>query len=230
MPVVVCLPGIRGDARIFEPLAAVAGDRGFLALDLPPGGPALAAARLRPQLPAERFHLVTGSFGGLVARFIPRARMVSLACIGTLPSPDHLDPSMRRRARLLLALPDRALELLYARHGRRSFQHEGLADALIDRLADRPLPARVLRARLRSVLGGAHGRVPGVPVAWVHGSADTQVRWSPAELRQTVAHAAVLDVPGGHFPHATHPTALWSRLERDWWSSVGPASVPSNPA
>ncbi|HCH63865.1 MAG: hypothetical protein CL927_02865 [Deltaproteobacteria bacterium] len=228
-PVVVCLPGIRGDARIFEPLTAVTGGRSFVALDLPPGAPALAAARLVPHLPSGPLHLVTGSFGGLVARFLPQARIASLACIGTLPSPDHLDPAMVRRARLLLPLPDRALERLYARHSRRSLQHEGLPDALIHRLVSRPIPAAVLRARLRSVLSGYHGQVPPVPVAWIHGVRDVQAHWSPSELRQAVGNVHLMEVPGGHFPHATHPTPLWSSLERGWWSTIPSHPSPPKP-
>ena len=63
---------------------------------------------------------------------------MSLACIGTLPSPTYIDPGMARRAHLLMALPDRILESLYARHSRRSFA-QGSASALIDRLLDRPI-------------------------------------------------------------------------------------------
>lgn len=223
---VVCLPGIRGDSRIFEPFAAAAVARPVVLLDLPAGAPAVAAARLRDQLPSGPFHVVTGSFGGLVARFLPASQLVSLACIGTLPSPTHLDPGMARRAHLLMALPDRVLESLYARHSRRSFAQEGLPPALIARLLDRPLAAAVLRGRLRSVLGGHHGHVPACPVMWVHGAHDAQVRWSVEALQRAVPHATVLQTPGAHFPHASHPVALWSALARDSWPRhPGPASA-----
>ena len=212
----VCLPGIRGDARIFAPLTARSAAVSWLPLDLPPGGPALAAARLRSALPAGRFHVVTGSFGGLVARFLPASRIASLACIGTLPSPAFLSPRMARRARALMVLPDSLLGRLYERHARRSLTADGLPSALVEQLLERPIDVPVLRGRLRSVLDGHHGAVPPVPATWIHGRDDPQITWSPAELQQTLPHVRGCEVQGRHFPHASHPAALWSILHPAW--------------
>jgi len=225
---VVCLPGIRGDARIFTPLTARSPSVSWVPLDLPPGGPALAAARLQSSLPAGRFHLLTGSFGGLVARFLPPARIASLACIGTLPSPAFLRPQMVRQAQLLMALPDRLFQRLYGLHGRRSLTTDGLPPALIDQLLDRPIDAAVLRTRLRSVLAGHHGALPPVPVAWLHGTDDQQITWSPTDLHRTLPQVRLFEVQGSHFPHASHPAALWSILHRDWWSAL-PETGPADP-
>ena len=224
----VCLPGIRGDARIFAPLTAQSPSVSWTPLDLPPGGPALAAARLRSALPAGRFHLLTGSFGGLVARFLPPERIASLACIGTLPSPAFLRPQMVRQAQLLMALPDRLFQRLYGRYGRRSLTTDGLPTALVDQLLDRPIDATVLRTRLRSVLAGHHGTLPPVPVAWLHGTDDQQITWSPTDLHRTLPQVRLFEVQGSHFPHASHPAALWSILHHDWWSAL-PETGPAEP-
>ena len=171
----VCLPGIRGSAALFAPLHAAleshashagrALARRLHPLALPPGAPALAASRLLPQLPRGRFHVLAGSFGGLVARFLPADRVASLLCVATLPTPACLDPRLVRRARVALALPDPVLEALYRRHGRRSLHAEGVPPEVVERVCAEPCPAAVLRGRLRGVLSGHHGRVPPVPVA-----------------------------------------------------------------
>ncbi len=225
----VCLPGIRGDARIFTPLTALHPAVSWVLLDLPPGGPALAAARLRSVLPAGRFHLLTGSFGGLVARFLPAPRIASIACIGTLPSKAFLQPRMIRQAQLLMTLPDRLLGPLYERHARRSLTAAGLPLAPVAQLLDRPIDPPVLRGRLRSVLAGHHGRVPALPVAWIHGTDDPQITWSRADLQRAVPHAQVFEVPGGHFPHATHPGDLWTSLHHGWWSQIPSARPTTDP-
>lgn len=212
---VVCLPGIRGNARIFDPLvahvAAELGHSGLLhPLDLPPGAPALAASRLLPRLPPGPLFLLTGSYGGLVARFLPEHRVAGLACVGTLATPGDLDPAMARRARLLMALPDRLLEPLYHQHGRRSLRAEGVPEATVAATVACPLPASVLRTRLRAVLAGHHGRWPAVPTVRVWGHRDPQYA-PPAEPLPGV-HS--LRVEGGHFPHASHPAALWRALQQ----------------
>jgi len=212
---VVCLPGIRGNARIFDPLVAhVAAEQGHSGLlhplDLPPGAPALAASRLMSRLPPGPFFLLTGSYGGLVARFLPEPRMVGLACVGTLASPGALDPAMARRARLLMALPDGMLERLYHQHGRRSLRAAGVPEPTVAATVERPLPASVLRTRLRAVLAGHHGRWPAVPTVRVWGHRDPQYP-PPAEPLPGVRS---LRVEGGHFPHASHPAALWRALQQ----------------
>lgn len=218
---IVCLPGIRGDRRVFSPLLDVAGaETPMVPLDLPPGAPALAAARLLPHLPAGPVHLLTGSYGGLVARFLPPQRIASLACIGTLPAPTFLDPQLVGKAQGLLALPDGMMARLYRIHGRRSLQREGVPEAVVAALCDHPLSARTLRGRLRGVLSGHHGVVPPVPCAWIHGSEDAQIRWTEAQLRAAVPGVTCLEVDGGHFPHATHPAILWRTLRDDWWAGL----------
>ncbi len=217
---VVCLPGIRGDATVFSRLEATAPAVTWVPLDLPPGAPALAASRLWPHLPSGRFHVLTGSYGGLVARFLPTERVASLACVGTLPSPVHLRLSMVRRARVLLRLPDALLETFYARHTRSSLRAEGLPESLVEALLRRPVEAAVLRGRLRGVLSGHHGECPDVPTAVVQGALDGQVGWSDEDIRRVQPHAAILQVEGGHFPHASHPEAFWDVLCAEWWPRV----------
>lgn len=218
---VVCLPGIRGDARIFEPLVELVGDTARLVpLDLPSGAPALAAARLVPRLPAGPVHLLTGSYGGLVARWLPRARVASVACVGTLPSPAWLTAGAAWRARLLMGLPDALLARLYQRHGLRSLTAAGVPERVVAAVVGRAVPATVLRARLRGVLSGHHGTVPDLPMAWIHGRSDAQVTWSPDDVRRLHPGSVVFEVDGDHFPHASDPAALWSTLCAAWFPVV----------
>ena len=70
---VVCIPGIRGDGGIFRAFNALVESRELRSYDLPPGPPGLAASRLR-DLP-QRFHVLTGSYGGLVARHLSPERV-----------------------------------------------------------------------------------------------------------------------------------------------------------
>jgi len=216
---VVCLPGIRGHAGLFRDFSAQvrADQRQAVALDLPPGPPALAAARLS-DLPG-RFHLITGSYGGLVARHLAAERVASLACIGTLPHPRFLQPAMARRARWICRLPDPLLGRLYRWHGRRALRADGVPEAIVDVLDASPLKPGVLRTRLRAVFDGHHGRPLQVPTLWLHGIDDPQVVWTDADLHDAVPWAASAQVPGGHFPHASHPAELWSRVA-GWWTAA----------
>ena len=214
---VVCIPGIRGDGGIFRAFAdqVESSARGIMLCDLPPGAPALAASRLTG-LP-HRFHVVTGSYGGLVARHLPSHRMASLACIATLPHPRHLQAGMARQARWICRLPDATLGPLYARHSRRSMRDEGVPDDLLEDIQSQPLAPTTLRGRLRAVFAGHHGRPPELPTLWLHGERDPQVVWTKADVRAACPWAELSAVPGGHFPHASHPAELHDLLE-PWWT------------
>lgn len=236
----VCLPGLRGSAEIFAPLHAElpthesrlrAAPGPLWPLALPPGSPALAAARLLPHLPPGRFHVLTGSYGGLVARFLPHHRLASLVCVGTLPSPAFLEPRMATRARWMMALPDPLLAALYHQHGRRSLAGDGVQAAVVDQVCAEPLAAPVLRARLRAVLSGHHGSTPPGPVAWVTGTDDPHVSWSPADLKAVVPHAVSITVPGRHFPHASHPAAFWREVQEAFpaWQASPPGPDARSP-
>lgn len=212
---VVCIPGIRGDGGIFRAFEALVESREVRACDLPPGPPGLAASRLR-DLP-QRFHVLTGSYGGLVARHLSPERVASLACIATLPHPRHLQPSMARQARWICALPDSVLGPLYSRHSRRSMLADGVPDQLVRDIQGRPLPPTILRARLRAVFAGHHGEPAGLPTMWLQGDRDPQVVWTDTDVHAVCPGAEVCTVPGGHFPHASHPAELHDLLE-PWWT------------
>lgn len=219
---VVALPGIRGHRRIFEPLQRIWTEgRPLYPLDLPPGGPALAAHRLR--LPAPRVHLLTGSYGGLVARCLPRHRVASLTCVGTLPHPRFLDPAMIRRARVFSALPAPLLSAVYTWHGRRSYTREGLSADLV-----RAVEPTVLRGRLHAVTTGQHAPLsPTMPALWIHGKADAQVRWTPSDLADL--GIKLKTIPGGHFCHASHPAELLAAVRPHWDAAEALPCLPVLP-
>lgn len=170
-------------------------------------------------LDADSVHLITGSYGGLVARHLPPSRIASLTCIGTLPHPRHLQPAMARQAQALCLLPDAVLERVYAAHSRRSLKAAGVPDCVRAELAQEPLGASVLRGRLKAVVDGRHGSPPPVPTLWVHGVDDGQVVWSTHDLKEACPWAEQVKVPGGHFPHATHPAPLLNAVLPFWRSA-----------
>lgn len=200
-PLVVCLPGFLGDVRVFHPFQRLAHARyevRLQELDDPP-----------PDRPA---HVLTGSFGGLVAAGWPAHTLRSLAMVGTLPHPSLVPASVRLQSRLLQRLPTAVLEPLYRRHSARSLAADGVD------LQTRGLDARTLRRRLRFVM--QHDFVfPDVPTLFVMGATDPQAPTSGQVLRFQ-PHAEVAHVPGGHRPYASHPGPLLTELER-WWRSLG---------
>ncbi|MCP4806825.1 MAG: alpha/beta hydrolase [Proteobacteria bacterium] len=208
---IVCLPGLLGDRRIFEPFRAVAWTRHDLhLLDLPPGAPREAAAAL--ELPPGRHHLLTGSYGGLVARCLPPERIASIACVATLPHPSLCPPGIRRTTRLLRHTPAPLVEALYRRHQRRSLALDGVPDELTLRSLDK----RTLVQRLDGVLAWDLPPPPLVPTLWLLGATDPQAAWSVADVLAHRPDVEVAHVPGGHRPYASHPGPLLTRLERFW--------------
>lgn len=222
----VCLPGFLGDARIFEPLGPLlAARRGAMAFDLPPGGPAEAAAALAPALEAvgRPVHLLTGSFGGLVARSLPPALLASLAMVATLPDPALIPPGVRAQAALLTLAPAPLIPAIYRRHLRRALAADGVPRDLALRLVARGLDKATLLGRLRGVLRWETGPLPPCPILWVRGATDPQA--PPVEALPDVAE--VTHVPGGHRPYASHPGPLFTRLER-FWGEVSSSSTRSS--
>lgn len=211
---VLCLPGLLGAACVFEPFAALASARRIVrAWELPPGSPREAAALLAERLD-EPHHLVTGSFGGLVARCLPPASIASLACVATLPDVSLTPPSVRARVRALEWLPAPAVERLYRRHSRRSLALDGVPSELIQKTSG--LDAATLRGRLRGVLDWDLPEPPRVPTLWVLGASDAEAPWSVAEVLAHRPDVEVTHVPGGHRPYSSHPGPLLTRLERFW--------------
>lgn len=218
---VVGLPGFLGDSRELEPLAERLAERRPVWLyDLPPGAPDEAAAQLAPQLerdldrPAD---LITGSFGGLVARALPPALLRSLAAVATLPGPDLIPPGIRWQARVLARLPAALVERAYAHHLRGALARDGVPPALIAALCGpRPLARDTLLGRLRGVLAWRTGPPPACPTLWVRGATDAEAPWSAEEVQARWPGVSVVHVPGGHRPYASHPGPLVTALERSW--------------
>ena len=210
----LCLPGLLGDACVFEPFAIAASARRIVrAWDLPTGSPAEAANALSARL-QQPHHVLTGSFGGLVARCLPPERLASLACVATLPDQDLVPESIRRRIAALDRLPDVLVEALYRRHSRRSLGLDGVPSVLIDRT--RGLDATTLRARLHGVLDWQLPPPPEVPTLWILGATDPQAAWSVDDVLARRPDVEVTHVPGGHRPYASHPGPLLTRLEQFW--------------
>lgn len=211
LELIVCLPGLLGDHRVFEPFLTRARQHvEAVALDLPPGSPRQAAAAL--QLPPGRHHFVTGSFGGLVAWCLDPARIASIACVSTLPDISMCPGRIRRQTALLRALPAPLVEAMYRRHQQRSLDEDGVPPQLHLRSLDK----ETLVGRLQGVLDWDLPPPPDVPTLWLLGATDTQSRQTPVEVLRHRPDAQVARIPGGHRPYASHPGPMLTRLRRFW--------------
>lgn len=219
---ILCIPGVLGDALVFEPLVAQLADerRVFLA-DLPPGDPWRAAAIIARRLEATGpFHVVTGSYGGLVCHKLPAHLVRSGAHVATLPSLAQRDQLQVLKGRVLRKLPAAIVEPMYQRHLRESLSAEGLDPQLIERVLGRPRTKDELIGRLQCLLDDEFPERPeSRPTLWILGEDDDQVPWSEAEVQAHHPQAQVARVPGGHRPYATHPEALLAHL-RPFWAQV----------
>lgn len=222
LPPVLCLPGILGDALVFEPLAELlAGKRRVFLADLPPGDPWRSAAILARRLEATGpFHVVTGSYGGLVCHKLPAHLVLSGAHVGTLPSLAQRDPLQLLKGRVLRKLPAALVEPLYRRHLRDSLNAEGLDAALIERVLGRARSKEELIGRLQCLLDDEFPERPDQrPTLWILGQDDPQAAWSTQDIQAHHPDAQVAHLPGGHRPYATQPAPLLARLE-DFWAQV----------
>lgn len=216
---VVALPGFVGDAREIAPLGRGL-DRRFVAFDLPPGSPAVAAAKLAPIVRAragDRYHVVAGSFGGLVAFGLPG--VVSLVAFATVPGRAEIPPGVARLRRLLGPLPPGAVRALYRARLRRRLAQEGLPDALIDTLVAAAPDKPVLLGRLDGLLAWDVPPAPRVPMWWCRGAADREAPWPDEAVRRAWPHVHLRRVIGGHRPYASHPDGLLPALRSAWASA-----------
>jgi pimeloyl-ACP methyl ester carboxylesterase len=215
---VVFLPGLHGRSAVFDPLRDVVhlGDA-WNAWDLPPGGPRDAAAALAPRL--ERLgpaHLVTGSYGGLIALQLPPEKIRSLVMVGTCPHPGLLPPHVSRQVALLGALPSFLVRSLYRAHLGRSLRGDGVPPATRQRILDQCPGVGTLLERLDGALQdqGANQAPPNL--LWVRGTGDALCPWDDGEVVSAWPGANVQSVPGGHRPWASHPQAFAAILHAFW--------------
>ncbi len=216
---VVCLPGLLGDARVFEPLFDVLeSEREITGIDLPPGSFSDAAAVISAKL-SERWDqpvdLVTGSFGGLVALSLPRANVRSIATVGTMPNNRFFPTAMARMLRGIQSMPSSWVERLYRQHLARSLERDGVPANIRTAIAQRTIRKRVLIDRLRSIQRENPAGLD-VPLLWLTGSEDGQTRWSSSEVLAAYPQAIIDSVPGAHRPYASHPEHLADRLRQFW--------------
>ncbi|MFT5586669.1 MAG: pimeloyl-ACP methyl ester carboxylesterase [Cognaticolwellia sp.] len=222
LPPVLCLPGILGDALIFEPLAELLSSRRRVYLaDLPPGDPWRAAALIARRVEATGpFHVLTGSFGGLVCHKLPAHLVLSGAHVATLPSLEQRSSTQVLKGKILRKLPAAVVEPLYARHLRDTLNEEGVPADLVERILARPRSKDELIDRLRCLLDDEFPERPEErPTLWVLGESDEQAPWSSPEVHAHHSNAQVARLPGGHRPYATEPGPLLTRLE-EFWSQV----------
>lgn len=198
-PSIVLLPGIRGDAREFMHLAPLLPGP-VLSLNLPTGPHhhfSEFAAALAPYLPQTPFHVVGASWGGLLGWALSLQRpLLSLSLIGCLPAPNRAIWKAGLLGRLIPLLPQAFYQRLYGR----------LRSSPADQ-PQIPLPAQsVLSQRLRAISAWGLPPQPACPSFWLWGQDDPFVTWSLSELEARGLKAQVL--PGGHFPHFSHPEAV----------------------
>jgi pimeloyl-ACP methyl ester carboxylesterase len=220
----VCLPGLVGDPRIFDPLLAALGEeRPVRALELPPGTPFEVARQVSWTLrawTAGPAHVLTGSWGGLAALCLPPEQVASLAVVATLPSPRFYPGWMTPARRALTLLPPPLVEAAYRRHLARELAADGVPPELALAIVRRGLSRDLLLSRLRSARCRDIPRA-SAPTLWLAGSEDPQVSWTAHDLRESHPGVDSETVPGRHRPYASHPEALLERL-RPFWSRHEP--------
>ena len=220
---VVFLPGLQGQAAVFGPLRDVVQlGTAWNAWDLPPGDPREAAAALAPRL--ERLgpaHLVTGSYGGLIALQLPPEGIRSLVMVGTCPNPRLLPPHVSRQVALLRALPSFLVGSLYRRHLGRSLQGDGVPQETQQVVLGHRPGVGTLLGRLDGALQEQEAvPVPG-RLLWLRGTEDALCPWDDGEVISAWPGAQVQSVPGGHRPWASHPQAFAAILQAFWSQVVG---------
>ena len=216
---VLCVPGFLGDARVFAPFAEALGGRHVVALDLGPGDHDELVARVQGWVDRLEPELVTGSFGGLLARGV--RGMASWATVGTLPSRAWLSGGVVAQRRLLQRLPGAVVSGMYRRHTLTSARADGLPDALARALAARGLDKATLVERLRIIETWPFDERPDVPTLWLAGATDPQVRWTRDQALEALGTGVTCAVvPGSHRPHASHPGPMVTRLEGFWRSGA----------
>ena len=195
---VVLLPGIRGDPSEFISLAPQIGGRIFIARypdQVEPRLPAYAERVLETLILEEPVHVVGASFGGLVGWAFPAAKIRRLTTIGSLPEKTATARKSGMLARIIPRIPELLYRTMYSVRNR-----EGLQVPSQDGLARR------LTAISRWDLPAS----PPAPVVCMWGKDDEFVTWSEDSVRSLGFQACVL--PGGHFPHLTHPEAVINAL------------------
>jgi pimeloyl-ACP methyl ester carboxylesterase len=224
-PLLLLLPGIRGDGAEFERLVPLltgwrirvatypeAGAAEPLPAPTSPGvdgspmgrrGLAETAQRVLDGFDG-RAHVLGASFGGLVGWALPQARVRSLTTIGTAPGPSS---RTRRAAWTGIAMqvaPDRLYREVYGRRARGSMADDGADEALLLRTH---LPSRAAMAKRLAAIGAWDlPERPAVPSTWLWGATDPFVTWDNAAVRRIGATPVI--VPGGHRPHLSHPSEL----------------------
>jgi pimeloyl-ACP methyl ester carboxylesterase len=215
---VVCLPGLQGHAAVFDPLRDVLQiGSAWNAWDLPPGAPSEAAAPLAERL--ERLgpaHLVTGSYGGLIAVHLPPGVVRSLVMVGTCPHPRVLPAHVARQVALMKAIPGALVAGLYRFHLARSLRGDGVpGDTRRRVLAHRPGVPDLLE-RMDAALQEQEATHVHQKLLWVRGASDALCPWDDGEVLSSWPGAQVRSVPGGHRPWASHPQAFAAILQAFW--------------
>lgn len=202
----VFLPGLRADAREWARLDPHLDGAPALFLDLPDAGPALAgvAAAVLDRLPPSPVEVVGASFGGLVARALPPARVRAMTLIGTLPAPSPAARRAGRQGRAIRLLPRPLFAALYAERSDIEWLQDEPDGAWLARI---PVPARDPTAdRLLAIARWGLAERVTVPTRWLWGATDPWARWSVADVHAAGAEPVV--VPGGHRPHLSHPAEV----------------------
>lgn len=206
-PLLVLLPGIRGDATEFVRLVPRLPAWRMRLVTLPDAGPRLAdiAAAVARDLPEGAWDVVGASFGGLVGWALPPGRVRTLTTIGTLPHPTPRALRMRWAAALLRRTPHRVYREYYSSRARTSLEEDGADGDLLDAVT---LPPRdVMADRLAAIAAwGLPEVAPGKRPTWLWGATDRFATWSAAEVREAGLEPIV--TPGGHRPHLSHPTEV----------------------
>jgi pimeloyl-ACP methyl ester carboxylesterase len=217
---VLCLPGLQGHRAVFAPLVRALGDDlSVTLLDLPPGSPIEAANALKSQLekmPGGPWHVVAGSYGGLVGLHLDAAYARSLSLVGTCPVSSGISIGFRVQSRMAGLLPGPVKSRLYRHRLYGSLRGDGVPSDIAQQVADKSPSARVLSQRLKGAMENRPGPPQDVPLLWVRGDYDAQITWDDQLVHDHWPDARIVSVPGGHRPFASHARALAAVLRHFW--------------
>jgi pimeloyl-ACP methyl ester carboxylesterase len=150
-------------------------------------------------------HLIGASFGGLVGWAFDPGLLLSLTTIGSLPEKTASARNSGLLARLVPRLPELPYRILYGLKTARSLQKDG------PDLQNLAIPSQdSLARRLTAISRWELSKQPPVSITCIWGQEDEFVRWTESSVRKLGFTPAV--VPGGHFPHLSHPDAVCAVL------------------
>ncbi len=216
-PVLVLLPGLGADVRLFDPQRSE-----FPNLISPPwlepasneplaGYAGRMAERIRPMLPLGGGPLVLGgiSFGGMLAAQMSSVlKPDALVLIGSALNPKEIAPSLRWMAMAGRWMPTPVGErskfmgrAFIRRLGPMKREHRVFLETMMD-----AVPFSFIRWAAQAMMGWSGVRVPAAPIVRIHGDKDRIIPHPANAIDVTIRGA-------GHVPNVSHAAEVNGAIE-----------------